>query len=200
MSPPAPPPPVCREPGNSSKCNLALAALNYSNLGALGPDIGRPAAIHLVHVGRMDEEDPSSAFDLLITNASRYDPYDSAQNKLVLRDDGRASGFATINLRTPGPDMPCESSVRLRFDFVWSSSGLPVAFPKPYRLTVVDLDKAQWFDEEGGGQECVQAANFTEATTDTWNNDGTVLESQLIEEPAADGSTRFCAWLARMSL
>ena len=80
------------------------------------------------------------------------------------------------------------------FEDVWLGSfvhrflapGEPIGFVQLFRSeTVVDLDQAQWFDEEGGGQECVQAANFTEATTDTWNNERSPPPSSTLPTSAS---------------
>jgi hypothetical protein len=152
----------------------------------MGPDAGMPPAIHFTNVGQTSE-DVSSSFDLIVTNMSAYDPYDSAQNRLV-------GGIAQISLRSPTSGS-CENSVRLRLDFVHTHSGLPVDFPKPYKLNVIDLD------EGAGGRECVDAEDFTKATTDTMNEDGSELISVVSATPplylgamnGATDTTRFCA-------
>ena len=152
----------------------------------MGPDAGVPPEIRFANVGQTSE-DASSSFDLIITNTSAYEPHDPAQNRL-------AGGIAQISLSSPTAGS-CESSVWLRLDFVYTSTGLPVDFPTPYKLNVVDLD------EGAGGRECVDAEGFSKATTDTMNEDGSELISVVSATPPlylgtmddATDTTRFCA-------
>ena len=76
-----------------------FADLAYSNLGGLGPDTGVPPAIRYVNVGSKatsllppnpDGTPGQMHFDLVVTNRSKYTPYDTRKNGL----NGR---FAQVN-------------------------------------------------------------------------------------------------------
>lgn len=143
-------------------CDMVFTEVGHSNLGGLGPDSG-PKLLRFARVVSVK----ARSCDMVVTNTTPYSASAPSKNSEI------SNGMANINVMSG-------TSVRLKFDFVFSGTEESCEVPK-FPLSVYDIDT----HSKGQAAESVVVCN----AKGIFNSD----KSDLDKAQTSDGCTKLSA-------